>query len=905
MKSASQTTALTADGVFPRDAAKTKILLTTTNRWPSSARLLIEFSLVGHAVSIVCPAHGHPSRKIRVAHGTFPYRPLVPLDSLVDAIEAVKPDLIIPCDDLAVRHLHQLHSSERARHASEIDIPALIVRSLGPPESYATIDSRYSLLRLSREEQVLTPETSIINSLGDLEQLRLAQPFPWVLKADGTTGGAGVRIAHTLEEARVHYSELRRSMGFLRSIKHLMIDRDLILERPWHESERVPPAVVVQAFIHGNAANSAVACWKGEVLAGLSCEAVSTETSVGPATVVRLVDNDEMMVAARRLARRLSLSGFFGLDFVIEEGTGAAYLIEMNPRSTPPSHLRLGIRRDLVGALSAQLTGQPLSEPVSVTQSNLIAYFPQAFLRNSEYLSTSYHDLPEAEPELIDELCRPFPDRWSNNLIDALRLQSLFSRSARRFQNEVVAACEMNLTYPHPPGFSKAPWLLEVVQGGARAGLRTRPTLGSCAMRSGLATRPSGALPDSTRAFRAMPESRRISVGIMEDSRTVRSAMEPNILLLSQRRIADLAAYSLAYEFEDTIAAIADAHRIDATDLPALEFSRRAYKLARLATGSPTLARQLAPFPRTKVGLEHDFELFFPVFSHVHELYSLATIPNWRKRCRKAACFIDEAWSNMLPEYLLELLSAFDHIFIGVDHSIQDVKRITGRPCTYLPVAADVLRFAPASWDQPRSIKICNIGRRSPVTHQALLDDAEQQRYFYYYDTVAATGTQLKDRTFRVDNPYEHRRMLATLLKHSCYYIANRGYVNRPEFRTGRDIISARFYEGAAAGTVMIGEAPRTEEFNRQFDWPDAVIHLPFDSPDIGRILRDLDGDPERLRAVRRNNVREAALRHDWLQRIQVVFDTLGLPRTEKMQARAKRLEQIATQTKSVGASSV
>ena len=139
---------------------------------------------------------------------------------------------------------------------------------------------------------------------------------------------------------------------------------------------------------------------------------------------------------------------------------------------------------------------------------------------------------------------------------------------------------------------------------------------------------------------------------------------------------------------------------------------------------------------------------------------------------------------------------------------------------------------------------------------------------FYYYDTVAASGADLKHRTFRVDNPHEHRGMLATLLKHSRYFIANRSYVNKPEFTAGRDEISARFYEGAAAGTVMIGEAPRTEEFKQQFDWPDAVIHLPFDSPDIGRILADLNGDPERLRAVRRNNVREAAQRHDWLHRI-------------------------------------
>jgi hypothetical protein len=75
--------------------------------------------------------------------------------------------------------------------------------------------------------------------------------------------------------------------------------------------------------------------------------------------------------------------------------------------------------------------------------------------------------------------------------------------------------------------------------------------------------------------------------------------------------------------------------------------------------------------------------------------------------------------------------------------------------------------------------------------------------------------------------------MLATILKHSCYFIANRSRVDNPEFTAGCHEISARFYEGAAVGTVMIGEAPRTEEFKRQFDWPDAVIHVPFDSPDI------------------------------------------------------------------------
>ncbi|MDF3812276.1 glycosyltransferase family 1 protein, partial [Rhodopseudomonas sp. BAL398] len=287
--------------------------------------------------------------------------------------------------------------------------------------------------------------------------------------------------------------------------------------------------------------------------------------------------------------------------------------------------------------------------------------------------------------------------------------------------------------------------------------------------------------------------------------------MQDKVLLLSERRISDLVAYCLAYEFEDTVAAVTSARRIDVTDLPSLEFSRRAYKLARSLSGSPELARRFAPAPRGGVTLDRDYELFFPVFSHAFELYSLAAIPNWRQRCRKAACFITEVWSNNLPDYLIELLSGFDHIFLGLRDSVDDIAGITGRPCSYLPLAVDVLRFAPAP-DQPRPIELSNIGRRSAVTHQALLEDAERRQSFYYFDTVAASGIDLKQRTFRVDQPQEHRRMLATLLKNSRYFIANRSHVNDPGLGGGGPPTPPPGNDGAAAGAGIGGGAPRAAE---------------------------------------------------------------------------------------------
>ncbi len=368
------------------------------------------------------------------------------------------------------------------------------------------------------------------------------------------------------------------------------------------------------------------------------------------------------------------------------------------------------------------------------------------------------------------------------------------------------------------------------------------------------------------------------------------------VLLLSMRRLADLVAYCTQYEFEDLIAEVAGADRVELGDQRALELSRRAYKLLWLASGSRKLARRIAPAPST-VTLERDYELFFPTFNHAHELYALAGVPNWRARCRVAACYINEVWAHLLPGYLIELLSRFDHIFLGTRSAVEHVARISGRPCSYLPLAVDVVRFSP--WPNPpaRSIDVCNIGRRSPVTHEALVALASARKIFYYFDTFAGgVGIHKNQRTFRVEAPDQHRLFLANLLRRSRYYIANRSRINEPAYADRGEEISGRFYEGAAAGCVMLGEAPNTEDFRSQFGWPDAVIRMPFDYSDVEHLLRDLDSDPERLARILRDNARNAALQHDWVYRLRTVFAAVGIARTPAMLDRERLLRQLAEQ---------
>jgi predicted ATP-grasp superfamily ATP-dependent carboligase len=281
----------------------------------------------------------------------------------------------------------------------------VIERSLGPARSYAVVSDRFSLLKVAGYEGLRVADTWLINTAKELEAWRDREPFPWVLKANNTFAGSGVRVAYSFGQAQQYFLELRHLFKTKNSFRRLVIDGDPFWPRPWWDCRQ--PNVVIQRFIHGTPANCVVVCWEGRILAGISVEVLLTDGPNKPATIVRVVNNADMMLAAERIAAKLHLSGFFGLDFIAHNSTGAPYLIEMNPRCTPPCHLPLGQGRDLAGALWAQLSGQPIREFPAVTDNETIAYFPGAWNSDSELLKSSFHDIPQGAPKLVVELLRP------------------------------------------------------------------------------------------------------------------------------------------------------------------------------------------------------------------------------------------------------------------------------------------------------------------------------------------------------------------------------------------------------------------------------------------------------------------------------------------------------------------
>lgn len=405
------------------------------------------------------------------------------------------------------------------------------------------------------------------------------------------------------------------------------------------------------------------------------------------------------------------------------------------------------------------------------------------------------------------------------------------------------------------------------------------------------------------------------------------------VLMLSMRNVSSLVGYCPLYEFEDLTAETLDAAVAQLGSMSGLELSKSVHKYVRYLTGSASLATGVRP-NLGAVSVDRTYDMFLPFFNHPHEIFALNGLRGWRKNCRFAACYLAEAWETLLPRYQVEMLRDFDHIFLGVRGAVSTVAKITGRPCSFVPMGVDTLRFCPwtthagnnsvaavpaATNGSPaasngggngafsgasiridahaapeRVIRVCGIGRRSEVTHRALLEYAEKTGSFYYYDTLRVSGTSQV--SFAVTSPREHRVLLANLLKRSSYFIANRAFADRPALTGGKEEIPARFYEGAAAGTIMLGNPPETEDFYEQFGWERAVVRTPFHAAEIASVLNELESDPTANAALRKHNVTQALLHHDWVYRLRDMLQTVGLRPTEGMRLREERLRTLAAE---------
>lgn len=289
------------------------------------------------------------------------------------------------------------------------------------------------------------------------------------------------------------------------------------------------------------------------------------------------------------------------------------------------------------------------------------------------------------------------------------------------------------------------------------------------------------------------------------------------------------------------------------------------------------------------IRLDQDYEVFVTICQNHWDLPYINAIKGWKHRCRIKICWIDEIWAADIPhyKYWLQSLNQFDYIFVGYQGTVEPLSRALGRPCGWMPFAVDALRFTPYPNPPPRVIDVYSIGRRWSAIHSALRQAAERDRLFYAHDTFPGADVEPYDHR-------QHREMLADFAKRSLLFMVAPGKVDAPEETQGQIEVGYRYYEGAAAGAVMIGQAPQCRAFEELFPWSDAVIHIEPDGSDVIKVVRELTSDRERCDAIGRRNAAQALLRHDWVYRWKSILEVVGLRPSAKMTAREERLRELA-----------
>jgi hypothetical protein len=362
---------------------------------------------------------------------------------------------------------------------------------------------------------------------------------------------------------------------------------------------------------------------------------------------------------------------------------------------------------------------------------------------------------------------------------------------------------------------------------------------------------------------------------------------DARVLLFSHRNLYEPEVWRAGYrELESVI------EEVDNVDVVAPRRAKWHYQRKRnaLRFGKYT---SLVLNPGVKnLRLKQEYDLLFIVCEKPSDLLSVNAIEKWREHCRTAICWMTEFYEKDIPQYksVLKVLADFDHVLFTTVGT-KEFKQLLKGKVSFLPAGIDTIKFCPYPHIPNRFIDVLSIGRRADPTHQALLRMAKNDGILYMYDTIKDLSAY---------NVEEHRWLLANLAKRSRYFIAYPGKIDRPIETGEQSEFGQRYFEGLAAGAVLLGDRPRNnKEFDGIFDWPEAVIQVPYASENIREIIRDFEKDPIRAEKMRTHNIVESLSKHDWTHRWETVLKLAGLHPSSKLLERKQRLATLMTIVKS------
>jgi predicted ATP-grasp superfamily ATP-dependent carboligase len=370
------------------------LLVATATRWFGTARFPRALAKADFEVALLTPRNSLAEHSRFVAKLGFVENSATPrqwLHAFAAMVKATAPRIVMPCDDTAFLLLQSLVLSPPPNldPALARELAALIRASLGDPAWYRASVDKTLLPAAAEALGVRVPPYVVVGTVAQADAFAARRGYPVVVKRRQSSAGDGVAIC-------ANGRELAHAMAQL------------------PDPAQVPLAggdaqVVVQAFVRGRTLYYPATSWQGSLLAGFAGEKlVANPEPKGPATVNRYFRSPDLREAAASLARGFGITGFFSPEFVEDERTGVAYLMEINRRLVGGAHRGSAIGVDHAAALHAALHGLPAPTRTDLDEGeeHFTVHFPQEWLRDdaSPWLRDHPVDVPWDEPELIEAM---------------------------------------------------------------------------------------------------------------------------------------------------------------------------------------------------------------------------------------------------------------------------------------------------------------------------------------------------------------------------------------------------------------------------------------------------------------------------------------------------------------------
>lgn len=356
--------------------------------------------------------------------------------------------------------------------------------------------------------------------------------------------------------------------------------------------------------------------------------------------------------------------------------------------------------------------------------------------------------------------------------------------------------------------------------------------------------------------------------------------MKARTLIFSLRNLRKDICRCFDYEFEDVVAEVDDAEFY----LPAPKHGNQllsdlseylSYKTFRIPW-NPAFS-----LPR----IEGTYEIFFANMTFVHDLEIVRRMPDWRGKVGYSICYIDEFFLESLDSFsrYFPVLGRFDCVVLNCSGTLEALAERTGLKVITVPSGIDALRFCPEPDAPERIVDIVNIGRKTSAQHRQFQILQKEDQWFYLFDAAIP---------IKPSNHARHRENLAYWLSRSRFSVVNPAKFNVLDKCHDQEEIGFRYFEGAAAGCVMIGRIPDNPFYRDLFPWPEAVVELPEEVAGIPDFLRGLATETERLERISRDNIIGSLERHDFVYRWESILEQSGLAPLPKSLERKEDLHR-------------